>query len=216
MKAEDVARYLQDTPQFFEDYAELLAHVVIPHPHGGRAISITERQILALREKSKQFETKLAELIRFGEENDAIGEKVHRLAVALTLANDSAAVLNALYSHLIEDFAVPHVAIRLWDTVRSGDGPEFRGVDETARSVASGLTHPYCGASQGFEMVHWFAEAGEHLRSLALIALHDGDRTIGLLVLASEDAQRFYPDMGNIFLTRIGELASAALKRTLG
>jgi len=216
MKADDVARYLQDTPQFFEDYAELLSHVVIPHPHGGRAISITERQILALREKSKQFETKLAELIRFGEENDAIGEKVHRLAVALTLANDCATVLRALHSHLVEDFAVPHVAMRLWDMAKTGDGPEFRAVGETARSVASGLTHPYCGASQGFEMVQWCGEAAEQLRSLALVPLRDGDRSIGLLVLASEDAQRFYPEMGTIFLTRIGELASAALKRTLG
>ena len=37
----------------------------VPHPHGGRAISIAERQILTLRDKSRQLETKLVELIRF-------------------------------------------------------------------------------------------------------------------------------------------------------
>ena len=66
MKADEIARYLQDHPNFFEEYAELLAQLYIPHPHGGRAISITERQILTLREKARQLESKLGELIRFG------------------------------------------------------------------------------------------------------------------------------------------------------
>jgi uncharacterized protein YigA (DUF484 family) len=39
------------------------------------------------------------------------------------------------------------------------------------------------------------------------------DRTIGLLVLASEEPQRFYPEMGTIYLAQLGELASAALRR---
>ena len=36
-------------------------------------------------------------------------------------------------------------------------------------------------------------------------------RAIGLLVLASEDKQRFYPEMGTVFLQRIAEAASGAL-----
>ncbi|MDD5250491.1 MAG: DUF484 family protein, partial [Rhodocyclaceae bacterium] len=114
MKADEVARYLQDHPQFFDHYAELLTQLVISNPHGGKAISITERQMGALRDKVKQLEAKLAELIRFGEENDGIAAKVHKLAVSLPAATDNAAVLHALYSHLGESFAVPHVPLRLW------------------------------------------------------------------------------------------------------
>jgi uncharacterized protein YigA (DUF484 family) len=83
MKPEDVASYLQEHPEFFEDYADMLAQIYLPHPHGGRTISISERQILTLRERSKQLEGKLREVIQFGEENDAIGEKMHRFTVAL-------------------------------------------------------------------------------------------------------------------------------------
>ena len=100
MKADEIARYLQDNPGFFDEYADLLAPLCLPHPHGGRAISITERQILTLREKAKQLEGKLGELIRFGEENDAIGEKVHRLATALAGARDFAGVRHVLLTHL--------------------------------------------------------------------------------------------------------------------
>jgi uncharacterized protein YigA (DUF484 family) len=44
------------------------------------------------------------------------------------------------------------------------------------------------------------------------VRLTAGDAA-GLLVLASEDAQRFYPEMGTLYLKRIGELLSATLQR---
>ena len=65
--AEDVAEYLKTNPAFFEQYADLLAQIYVPHPHGGRAVSLAERQMLTLRDKNRQTESKLAELIAFGE-----------------------------------------------------------------------------------------------------------------------------------------------------
>jgi hypothetical protein len=215
MKSEDVARYLQGNPQFFEEYAELLSQMVIPHPHGGRAISITERQILTLREKSRQVETKLAELIRFGEENDAIAEKVHRLGLALIAAADLDTVLVVLKTHLVEDFAVPHVALRLW-APGGEDRPEFAPVSEAARADVDALVHPYCGPSPAVEGAQWFGATAEHLRSMALVPLRGDAGGFGALALASEDPERFYPEMGTLYLSRIGELASAALVRALG
>ena len=37
--------------------------------------------------------------------------------------------------------------------------------------------------------------------------------TIGMLALGSEDAQRFYAEMGILYLERMGEMVSAALTR---
>jgi len=215
MNADDVARYLQDNPEFFEDYADVLARVSIPHPHGDNAISITERQVLALREKVGQLESKLRELIRFGEENDAISEKVHRLATALAGASNFVAVRRALLTHLSEDFAVPHAAFRLWRPQVLAEDEEFTEVSEQTRNFAAEMSHPFCGANAGFEAVAWFGEAGEEVRSVALVALRRETETVGLLALGSEDAQRFYAEMGTYYLRYIGELASAALLRTL-
>jgi uncharacterized protein len=100
MNPDDVAGYLKEHPEFFEAYADMLSEIYLPHPHGGRAIPISERQILTLREKNKQLESKLRELIEFGEENDAIGDKVQRLAIALITAPDLAAALHALTFNL--------------------------------------------------------------------------------------------------------------------
>ncbi|HEY8622962.1 MAG TPA: DUF484 family protein, partial [Casimicrobiaceae bacterium] len=95
--ANAVADYLRQHPEFFAEYADLLAEIYVPHPHGGHAIPIAERQIVTLREKNDQLETKLRELIQFGGENDNISEKLHRSTLALFSAADLETTLGVLY-----------------------------------------------------------------------------------------------------------------------
>lgn len=214
MKPDDVAAFLQQHPEFFEQYADALAEIFIPHPHGGRAISISERQILTLREKSRQLEAKLREIIQFGEENDAIGEKMHRLTIALLGARDLAGALNATYLSLREDFVVPHVELRIWGAAPGTELPEFAPVGDATREFAAGLDQPCCSPHAPADTLALFGEAGPHLRSFSCIALRNGD-AFGLLALASEDPQRFYPEMGTLYLKRVGEVIAAALRRHL-
>ena len=91
--------------------------------------------------------------------------------------------------------------------------PEFAAVTEELQVFADTLAQPYCGSTSGFGAGAWFGEQAAHLRSQALVALCDGGATIGMLALGSEDAQRFYADMGNLYLERMGEMVSAALSR---
>ena len=216
MKSEEIAQYLQDHPQFFEEHAELMSRMVIPHPHGGRTISITERQMLSLRDKNKQLEVKMNELLQFGEENDSISEKMHRLGVAMIAAASFQSVLHTLNFHLRDDFSIPHVALRLWNRPDNADElPEFTEVSAELQAFAETLGQPYCGSTSGFETSSWFGEASKQVRSQALIAMRNGGGTIGMIALGSEDAQRFYAGMGTLYLERLGEMASAALARVL-
>jgi uncharacterized protein YigA (DUF484 family) len=219
LKADDVARYLRENPTFFETHADMLAEISIPHPHGGRAIPLSDRQLLTLREKSRALESRLTELLQIGEENDAIGEKMHRLSLALLAAPDWQSLLNVLYFHLREDFAVPHAALRIWGAERgapegAAGSPEFRGVGEQLKRYAASLSQPFCGPSSDPEAAAWFGESASHVRSVAHMALRDRD-CFGLLALGSEDVLRFYPEMGTLYLKRMGDLASAALLRFL-
>ena len=63
MDASAVADYLKKNPAFFEDYADVVAQIFVPHPHGGHAIPIAERQMLALRDRAYELEQRLHELI---------------------------------------------------------------------------------------------------------------------------------------------------------
>lgn len=210
MTPDAVVSYLKQHPEFFEEQAEFLATIMIPHPHGGRAIPISERQILTLRDKSKQLEDKLRELIVFGEENDAIGEKLHRLTLALVAARGVEAVVAALHFNLREDLAVPHTVLRLWPDSANSQLPEFAPASTAARDFAASLAQPYCSAHAMVDTAEWFGEAAAHLRSFAYVALKNGP-TFGLLAMASEDAQRFYPEMGTLYLKRLGEITATAL-----
>jgi uncharacterized protein YigA (DUF484 family) len=60
----------------------------------------------------------------------------------------------------------------------------------------------------------WFGEASAHLRSFSYLPLRE-EGAFGLLALASEDPQRFFPEMGTLYLKRLAELVSAALARQL-
>ncbi|WP_435628041.1 DUF484 family protein [Candidatus Ferrigenium straubiae] len=202
MRAEDVAQYLQDNPQFFEGHTDLLAQINLPHPHGGRAVSLSERQLLALREKNREIEKKLNELITFAKENDALQHKVHEFVVALFAARDLH-TLQEMIPHLLREvFAVPHAALRLW---------QVNPPSAETLAFAEAQAQPVCLHHAAQDTAGWFGEAASQLHSFAYLPLHAGSETIGLLVLASEDKQRFYPEMGTVFLQRIAEAASAAL-----
>lgn len=215
MTPEAVATFLQEHPEFFEQYADLLADIYIPHPHGGRAIPISERQILTLRGRAKDLETRLREVMQYGEENDAIGEKVQRLAIALLTAADLTTLAAAIVFNLREDFAVPHVALKVWRPADAPQPADLGGTSAATQAYVAGLAQPHCGSHVAEAIAaELFGESAPLLKSYAVIALRDDD-AFGVLALASEDPQRFYPEMGTVFLRRIGELAAAALARHL-
>jgi uncharacterized protein YigA (DUF484 family) len=214
LTADDVAEFLKQNPGFFENHVDVLMNLQIPHPHGGRAVSIGERQLIAVREKAKLLEDKLHELIQFGEENDAAGEKVHRLACRLIEAQGLDAALDTLYLDLLDHFAVPHVAVRLWNVAEEGSQTrEFSPVGPEIREFVEKMTAPYCGHHPVYDSEAWFGEAASHLKSFAMTRLAHEGATFGVVALASEDPKRFYPGMGTLYLARIGELVSHALRR---
>ena len=213
----DIANYLANTPAFFERHAELLSAVQLTSPHGQRAVSLQERQMEMLREKIKGLEGKIIEMIRHGQENVAIADRLHRWTRALMLTAEPAALPAQLVRELMQQFYIPQAGIRVWDAAPEHVGQPFaQGVSDDVKSLAASLTVPYCGVNSGFEAVQWLDDPASAL-SIAMIPLRQGasEQAFGMLVLASPDATRFNATMGTDFLLRIGEIASASLVRVL-
>ena len=213
----DIADYLVSSPGFFERHAELLGTIQLTSPHGQRAVSLQERQMEMLRDKIKGLERQIVEMIRHGQDNMAIADKLHRWTRALMLTANAADLPNVLVRELQHQFMIPAAAVRVWGAADAFAGLAFtRDTGEDVRTFASSLTAPYCGVNTGFEAVQWLDDPGQ-ASSIALVPLrHDGELVaFGLLVLASPDPTRYSADMGTDFLARIGEVASAALTRLL-
>lgn len=215
---DDIAHYLAITPDFFERHAELLASVQLNSGHGNRAVSLQERQAEMLRDKIKVIEHRIMDMIRHGNENLLIADKLHRWSCQLFQSSNPADLPDLITHEIKSEFAVPQVAIKVWGVAAAHQGRDFAtGVSEDAKAFASSLTSPYCGVNAGFEAMNWLADPTVAL-SLALIPLRAGLiratlPAFGMLVLASPDPQRFHDGMGTEFLDRIGELSSAALSR---
>ena len=216
---DDIAHSLSNTPDFFQRHSELLAAVQFTSPHSKRAVSLQERQAEMLREKIKVLEQRVMEMIRNGNENVMLSDKILRWARTLFLANDLAGMPEQIVEEIRSQFSVPQVGIRVWGVATEyAHLPFASGVSEDAVVFASSLAEPFCGLNTGFEAASWLPEA-HTVTSLALIPLrseHGGGGlapAFGLLVLGSPDAHRFHSGMGTDFLSRIGDLASAALSR---
>jgi len=215
MQPIDIVKWLRQNPEFFDEFADELAQIYVPHAHRGQAISLAERQLLTLRDKNRALELRLSELLQFGEENDSTSDKLHILTVALLRAVDLPGVIGTLEYHLRERFGVPHIALRLWLPGVSGGLREFEPVGEDVVRLAHNLVSPYCGPYVTEEVLGWFDEVGPGLKSFAQFALRAGEEPFGILVMASEDSERFYPDMGTLYLQRMSDLVSAALLRVV-
>ena len=214
---DDIAGFLANTPDFFERHAELLATVDLSRGHGGRAVSLQERQAGLLRDKIKSLEGKVVEMIRHGNENVAIAHKLQRCTRNLLLTAHARDLPETIVRELKGQFAIPQAAIKVWRVNGIFTGETFcTDVSSDAQAFASSLGAPYCGVNSGFEAANWLPDPPMAM-SIALVPLRadPAQDAFGMLVLASTDAQRFHADMGTDFLAQIGDLAGAALSRLL-
>ena len=212
---DDIANFLANTPDFFERHAQLLATVQLSSGHGTRAVSLQERQAGMLREKIKGLETRVVEMIRHGQDNVAIADKLQRWTRKLLQTAHARDLPGAIVDGITGEFQIPQAAIKIWGVNGIFSDESFvTGVSADAQTFACSLSAPYCGINSGFEAVGWLPDAAQ-AQSIALIPLRTaaGAQVSGLLVLASPDAERFESGMGTDFLERLGELGGAALSR---
>jgi uncharacterized protein YigA (DUF484 family) len=180
-------------------------------------VSLQERQMEMLRERIKGLEHKIIEMIRNGQDNLGIYDRLHQWTMRLLLTDDAAALPQVLLHDLKQRFQVPQAELRLWGVAEAQAAlPAAQPVSDDLKAFASSLSLPYCGANAGFEASGWF-DAAAGVQSMAMVPLRrEGeDAAFGLLVLGSPDPTRYAAQMGTEFLSRIGEVAGAALARLL-
>ncbi|MFC4276018.1 DUF484 family protein [Achromobacter aloeverae] len=212
LSADQVADFLRENPDFFTAHAELFSTLQVPHPHGGRTISLGERQIFTLRERNREFEWRLNELISNASFNESISTKLTQWCCRLLGEVEIQRLPGEIALGLAQQFDLNEVGLRLWRLAELPETGYGEPVPEDVRTFTDSLKVPYCGTDTAFEAVKWLSATP---RSLAMIPLRPApeEPSIGLLVLGSDDAERFAPDKGTAFLETVGNLASATLRR---
>lgn len=213
---DDIAHYLVNTPDFFERHADVLSSVELTSPHSHRTISLQERQAEMMRAKIRELELSHSHMVRYGQNNVAIADKMNAWTGALLGARAAAALPALVRDGLAQAYAIPQVSLCLWG-LSEGHGAE--GViaeDHALVSEVRGMSAIYCGARADNQALATL-ESGSDVKSMAVVPLRaePAGLVFGVLVLGSDDEMRFTPDMGTLFLERVSALASAALSRLL-
>ncbi|UTH73235.1 DUF484 family protein [Chromobacterium sp. IIBBL 290-4] len=215
MHSEQVLAFLDEHPEFLQQHAERYGLQAAPQAGERVVVSFVERQLLELKDQARQLEAQLQQLMEQGKANDQILARTHQLTLSLLNGGGLAHRIAALKDGLRDHFQLNRAAIRLWHPAAESDAEHYNARGEVQGLARNLAAAPYCGPYVNDEVMSWFP-AKPVLQSFAQVALRDAaGQPFGLLVLASDDTQRFTRDMHTQYLAQIGALASAALLAAL-
>ncbi len=215
---ETVARYLSEHPDFFENHPEILIQLHIPHKGRGVTISLIEKQVDVLRIKNRTMQRQLQDLMTIARENNIAGERLHRFCLALNEAGSTEKLLRVTSDQLRKDFKIEMARL------------VCHGENEALAKVGAEIIYPEPDLAH--HLLNWmgeaqvrcddhpdlavmealFADSTEVIASVAFVALGSG-APWGVLVLTSSDKRRFHPDIGTVYLGRLGGVLSSAFQR---
>lgn len=205
-----VADYLRRHPGFFLQQDELLAELRIPHARGS-SISLVERQLTVLRERSLDMHQRLNRLVEVARDNDRLFALTRELTLELLDADSLSALVATLEDALRERFQVPAVGLLIFTDYQLDVA---RGVPlaQARQRVPTMLENQVVsGALREYELAFLFGEeAGAGVRSAA-VASFGGPLPLGLLALGSPDAQKYNHSVGTLFLGFITEILARVL-----
>jgi uncharacterized protein YigA (DUF484 family) len=213
---EKVECYLRENPDFFVDHCELLEVIRIPHNTTGNTVSLIERQLSVLREKSNKLQSQLTEIIEIARDNDALNKRLHQLTLSLLSTNDAETAMCVLEKSLHQYFQVDRVIVCCFS-----NHAEIQKMPSGFSFMQPDASHPFevllkqgeawCGEVNDASLTqNLFGNDDGKVRSFAVTPLDQPDFR-GLLVLGSYDAARFRPGMGLLYLRILGEIVAARL-----
>lgn len=216
---EAVLALLRATPDFFERHPDVLEHFELAHASGS-AVSLIERQVEVLRGKNARLESRLARFIEIARENEHRARGLHALARDLIRAPSLAALAAALRNCMRQDFGVDDTFIGISGTLlRRHDiegvfpidpqGALYRSYENFFRTRLI-----ECGPLAETNAKLLFPKASAAILSAAIVPL-EKEKSLGMIALGSQAADRFAPQQGKVFLEMTAELVSAAVRARL-
>ena len=213
---EQVASFLSNHPDFFDDHPELMAELRLSHSTGN-AVSLIEKQVQVLRDQNRDLKNRLLELVDVAQDNDSLNQRMHQMTLDLLKAGSLLQLLDTLRDHLRNEFKADAIALHLPaldETQQHEAGAKYLIIDATLKDRFPGAYadgKPQCGRFKQEQLELIFKDQAAAIESTAIVPLGDCADS-GLLAIGSREVNRFNPCMGTLFLSHLGELLSCLLE----
>jgi uncharacterized protein YigA (DUF484 family) len=219
---EEVEVFLRDHPDFFMSRDGLLSELNLPH-ESGSAISLVERQVSVLRERSRDLRKRLGHLLDTARENDRLFLKTQDLVLGLLEAKSLDEICTTVQSTLRDAYQVDTNSLILFGSPEKFGALNARVVsfEEAAKHAGSIIqtNKATCGALREVEMAFLFPDNPRSVGSAAVAPLQQygagSQGTFGLLAIGSFDPDRYRSSMGTLFLSYIAEVLNRIIPKHL-
>lgn len=205
-----VADYLRRHPEFFLQQDELLAELRIPHARG-TSISLVERQLAVLRERSLDMHQRLGRLVDVARDNDRLFGLTRQLTLELLDATSLAELIAVLEDGLRERFKVPAVSLLIF-TDYELDVARSTSLSRARQQVPALLGEQVVsGVLRDKELEFLFGEEVAAQVGSVAVASFGEPLPLGMLALGSPDAQKYSHTVGTLFLDFIARVLARVL-----
>ncbi len=230
MNKDEIAIYLNDHLEFFNEYPELLIKIKaidegdLPLAPTG-TLSLADRIIKRAHQDKKQLESKLEWFVEISQTNEKIQEHLFEIERSILTSSNLDQLVSQLREEIRTRFEIPYVAICLVDggdhfiesKLKENYGDSLnnalRFVDqETLVRWFEGGKAPVLKAQveDDSEWLSGFKEQ-DAIQSAALIPIMVREAVAGAFVLGSTKKSHFHPGLRSEFLERMAEKMAIAI-----
>ncbi len=202
-----VAQYLAEHPDFFLHHREILTLMSVPHDAG--VPSLVERQVKALRDKNRELQGQMIEMLKNARDNEQLLAEVMQVTLKLLHADNRQQLAEILRHELHQRFQTDAEVMIVCGNGEGVPPLRFEPHATLLENVHCGFPDaaPVCGSMDANVRRYLFGDLKSDLHSVALLPLGQLAKH-GLLAIASRDNDRFSPKMGTLFLEMLAQVAS--------
>lgn len=214
-KEQELIEYLEQNPEFFNRHPDSLLQLRVPHS-SGRAVSLIERQVSALRERNTELRNKLGQLLDNARENDRLFNQSKRLILSLLECDELDDFVDALYFNFDREFTVSSTRLILFGHHIQSSIARISSLEEAQVYLGRNIEFhkAVSGGLAPEELAYLFDKDRPRVGSGAFFVMNY-NQPLGILAIGHEDVNHFQSGMGTLFLSHIGEVLNRILPNLL-
>lgn len=206
-RAEQIAAYLIENPEFFTQFPHVIEKIRIPHTHKG-SVSLVELQSEQLRKKVRSLTHKLTQLISIAKQNEAIYRIYADLNIRILKCSNLDDLTFILEEVIQENLQLASVTLKPFKGAHALPEIQQRLFIEKRFKK-----HKFFfGRLSDHERKLLFGD--QDANSVALLLIGDLGE-LGILAIGSKDPGHFNPDMDILLITQLQQFLGILLPKLL-
>lgn len=204
----DLVGYLNDNPNIFQQYPELLELVTLTDSRG--TASLLERQVAMLKERLGEHKSQQSQFMQVARENEQISDSFSKVICQLIGFTNLSQFATEFPAELRDRFSIDEVTFKTAQAAERRPS-ENDGYHDAVRRMVN--NRAVCDNRWPSSIMSLFFSADINSAALIPMRAEGSQEPLGILALGSQDPDRYTNDLGTSHLDRLGLMSGLCLAR---